>query len=92
MLLSFYRRVKPEVAGWRHVAALAPEVKPKNDLGANLMDWAAGCAMILFALFGAGKIILQEYALGSLLLVGAVAAASFIYWDFNRRGWSAAVE
>lgn len=92
VLLSFYRRVKPELAGWRHVAALAPEIRPKNDLGANLMDWAAGCAMIFLALFGAGKIILQDYAMGSLLIALAAAAGAFIYWHFNRRGWSAAVE
>ncbi|MCL4783383.1 MAG: Na+:solute symporter [Bryobacterales bacterium] len=92
ILVSFYRRVRPEKLGWQRIAALAPEVKPKNDLGANLMDWAAGCALIFFALFGVGKVLLQEYALGSLLIAGAVAAAAFIYWDFNRRGWSTAVE
>ena len=27
-LLSFYRRVRPGVTGWKHVAALAPEIPP----------------------------------------------------------------
>ena len=92
ILVSFYRRVKPELAGWRHVAALAPEVKPKNDLVPNLIDWAAGCTMVLCAMFGVGSIILQEYANGLMLLAGSVVAAGYIYWDFNRRGWKTAVE
>lgn len=92
ILLSFYRRVKPEVQGWRPVAALAPEVTPKNDLVPNLIDWAAGSAMVVFALFGVGKVILMEYTTGTLMLLAAVGFAGYIYWDFNRRGWNTAVE
>jgi solute:Na+ symporter, SSS family len=92
ILVSFYRRVKPELVGWRRVAALAPEVTPKNDLILNLVDWAAGCTMVLCAMFGVGSIILQEYGNGVMLLAGSAVAAGYIYWDFNRRGWKTAVE
>jgi SSS family solute:Na+ symporter len=92
VLEAFYRRVRPEVLGWHRVAAMAPDVKPANDLLPNLLDWAAGSAMILCALFGVGCIILQDYLHGTLLLLGAAACAGYIYWDFNRRGWTTAVE
>jgi hypothetical protein len=48
--------------------------------------------MVLCALFGVGSIILMDYANGALLLTVAAAAAGYIYWDFQRRGWSTAVE
>src|SRR5690349_9320143 len=35
VLVAFYRRTRPSVAGWRPIAVLAPEIKPVNDLGAN---------------------------------------------------------
>src|SRR5262249_9709772 len=37
-LLGFYRRVHPTVHGWRHIAALAPEIKPVRDLAGNAFD------------------------------------------------------
>lgn len=92
VLVSFYRRVSPEITGWRHIAALAPDVKPKNDLGANLLDWVAGCTMVICAMFGVGCIVLQDYGQGAILLIVALLGAAYIYWDLNRRGWSTMVE
>ena len=31
VLLSFYRKVRPHITGWKPVAALAPEVAPTRD-------------------------------------------------------------
>src|SRR5947209_20627171 len=45
VLLSFYRKVRPDVRGWRPVAALASDVAPTRDLGANLIAWLLGCGM-----------------------------------------------
>ena len=91
-LLSFYRRVRPSAAGWRPVARLAPEVPPAADLKYNFLDWFCGCVMIYGALFGVGKIILKETALGAALLAAAAVAAAIIAWDLNRRGWKTVVE
>src|SRR5213082_959303 len=38
-LLRFYREVRPDVRGWKPVAALAPEVAATRDLGTNLATW-----------------------------------------------------
>jgi solute:Na+ symporter, SSS family len=91
-LVSFYRRVRPSAALWGPVARLAPDVPQARDLGYNLLDWAAGCALIYGALFGAGKIIFKDYAAGSALLILAAVAGIYIYHDFSRRGWKSVIE
>jgi len=86
-LLEFYRRVRPAVAGWKHIAALAPEVPPTHDGWYNLMDWLLGCLMVYMALFGIGKLLLGATAWGIAFLVISAASGYTIYWDFSRRGW-----
>jgi len=91
-LLGFYRKVRPSPAGWRRVQRLAPEIPVSHDLGWNLADWLCGCALVYGALFGIGKIILDDLPTGTLFLAIAVVAGVFIYWDLNRRGWASVME
>jgi Na+/proline symporter len=91
-LVGFYRRVRPSVYGWGPVARLAPDVKASTDLGWNLIDWLAGCALIYGALFGIGKIILKDYGEGFIFIAVALLAAVIIYWDLSRRGWASVME
>jgi hypothetical protein len=91
-LLRFYRKVRPSPAGWRPVQRLAPEVPVSHDLGWNLADWLCGCSLVYGALFGIGKIILNDYATGAWFLLLSVASGIFIYWDLNRRGWASVME
>jgi hypothetical protein len=91
-LLRFYRKVRPSPAGWKPIMRLAPEVPVSHDLGWNLVDWLCGCALIYGALFGIGKIILLDYAMGFAFLAIAAVAGAVIYWDLSRRGWSAVME
>jgi SSS family solute:Na+ symporter len=86
VLLSFYRKVRPHVTGWKPVAAMAPEVPPTRDLGRNLWDWVLGCGMVYSALFGVGKLILQQPRLGAALLLLAAVCAALLYRDIQR-GW-----
>jgi len=86
-LVEFYRRVRPSAAGWKHVAALAPEIPSTHDGWYNLMDWLLGCLMVYMALFGIGKLLLGSVALGLLFLVISATSGYLIYWDFSRRGW-----
>ena len=80
VLLAFYRKVRPQVTGWRPIAARAPEIPPTRELSRNLWCWILGCVMTYGALFGAGKLLLQHVALGSLLLTVAALAA----WQMSR--------
>jgi len=86
-LIHFYRRVRPTVHGWKHIAALASEIQPVRDLGANTFDWIMGCAMVYCCLFSIGELILQEWLTGFLLMAGAAASGYFIFWSLSRRGW-----
>ncbi len=86
-LLEFYRRVRPLPAGWKRIAALAPDVRASHDGWYNLMDWLLGCLMVYMALFGSGKIILGEPKIGIIFLAVSAVSGYLIYWDLSRRGW-----
>jgi solute:Na+ symporter, SSS family len=91
-LLAFYRRVRPSASLWGPVAAAATDVVPARDGLANLMDWAVGCVLVYATLFGVGKILFGEIALGLGMLAVAAGAGWLIYRDLDRRGWRAVVE
>jgi len=92
LLIRFYRRTRPSLNGWRHIAALAPDVHPSQDGWRNALDWVCGCVLIYGALFGSGKLILGETMLGLGLLAAAAAGAAIIYIDLSKRGWSSVVD
>jgi Na+/proline symporter len=91
-LVAFYRRTRPSLAGWKRVAALAPDVQPSRDGWHNLLDWLCGAALIYGWLFGIGKLILGHAGLGALLIAMGMAAGAVIYWDLSRRGWKTVAE
>ena len=74
-------------AGWKHIAAEAPEVQRSHDGWYNLVDWLLGCVMVYMALFGSGKIILGQARVGLVFLGISAVSAYLIYWDLSRRGW-----
>ena len=69
VLVSFYRHVRPDVRGWKHIAAIAHDIKPTRDLGRNLGLWLLGCAMVYSFLFGSGYAILGHALRGTVLLI-----------------------
>ena len=86
-LLAFYRRVRPDIYGWKRIAAQAPEVSPSREAKHNLLDWVLGCIMVYMTLFGIGKLVLGYRRLGLAFLVIAGISGYAIYWHFSRRGW-----
>lgn len=87
VLVSFYRKVRPDVTGWAPVARLAPDVPETHDLGRNLRAWVLGCAMVYLALFGGGKLLLGPRWLGTVLFVAAGGCAWMLSQDLaNRTG------
>ena len=87
LLVDFYRKVRPDVRGWRAVAPQAPEVPLTRDLGRNLRAWILGCVMTYASLFAAGKLLFRQWAPGAVLSLIAVVSAAWLYRDL-RRGWS----
>lgn len=86
-LRDFYKRVRPGGPGWRHIAALEPEVEQDKGLHRLFVSWLAGSLMVLFLLFGTGKLIFGEY--GPALVYGAVALFMgwVVYYNTSRLGW-----
>jgi len=78
-LVNFYRRVRPHAAGWHPIARLTPDVPATRDLGANLLLWLLGTAMVYMTLFGVGKLLLGPARMGAALLLGAGLCAAVIY-------------
>ncbi len=77
-LLRFYRRVRPDVLGWKPIARFAPDVVPVHDLARNLGRWILGCAMVFCALFGIGKFCLLSWRTGVLLLAASLACGALL--------------
>jgi len=92
ILLSFYRRVRPDPAFWGPVAREASDVVAVRDGLFNLKDWLCGVAMIYAFLFGAGHAIFGRTAAGLALLAAGLGLGAVIYADLNRRGWKTVVE
>ena len=91
-LVAFYRRTRPSVTGWGPVARLAPEVRASGDGWRNLLDVVCGIALVYGWLFGIGKVVLGETALGLALIAGGMAAGAVIYRDLAGRGWKTVVD
>lgn len=87
ILLSFYRRVRPNPAFWGPIAAEATDVSPERDGLFNIGNWLAGCLMIYAFLFGSGKIILGEPTTGIVFLIAGLLAGGYIYFGMERKGW-----
>ncbi len=83
-LVKFYRRVRPDVSGWKPIAALVKDESPTKDLGRNLVDWIIGCAMVYAALFGVGKFCILEFWQGSVFVAVSISCAAFIYRSLNQ--------
>ena len=87
VLVRFYRAVRPQVSGWKPVAAQAPEVAATRDLGRNLLSWVLGCLMVYLALFGTGRLLLGPASQGWFLLCAAAICAALLAINLSRGGW-----
>jgi SSS family solute:Na+ symporter len=87
-LVDFYRKVRPDVRGWKPVAKLVSDVVPTRDLGRNLLSWFLGCAMVYLALFGVGRFVLGAHLHGLVLMLLSGACALALGANL-RRGFGA---
>lgn len=87
VLLSFYRKVRPNASLWKPIAVQAPDIIPQKDGLFNLVNWLSGVAMIYSFLFGMGKVLFGETVLGISLIVLGFVFGAVIYIGMNRKGW-----
>jgi len=83
-LHSFYKKVHPGGFGWKKIASELPEVKSDSGFGLLFLNWFAGCFFVMFAIFGAGKIIFQEYVAGAVYIGISLVAGVLIYISMNK--------
>ncbi len=91
-LKAFYKKVHPGGPGWKPIAAEMPEVKPDKGMGLMFVNYIAGCFLVLFSLFGIGRIIFGMYLDAILFLVIAGIAGFIIYRNLSRTGWEKVIE
>ncbi len=84
-LVTFYRRVRPEGPGWRHIAAEAgiSETNLSRGLAPHFANWVLGCVLIYTSLFGIGKLVFKEWGIGLVCMAAALAAAMLISWNIR---------
>jgi SSS family solute:Na+ symporter len=73
-LVRFYRRVRPQITGWRPIAKVSGDEGVTRDLGKNLASWLLGCVLVYATLFCIGEWCFGRVREGVLL--GFVAIVS----------------
>jgi len=86
-LESFYKKVHPGGIGWKPIAEKLPDIKGDTGYGVLFMNWALGSILVMFSLFGFGKIIFKEYASGAIFITIALTAGFLIYRNMSKTGW-----
>jgi SSS family solute:Na+ symporter len=78
VLESFYKRVRPGGPGWKEISGKLG-YGTEQIAGGRLawVNWLAGVVAVYASLFGIGKIVFGEWALGLGML--AVAAGAFVW-------------
>ena len=77
VLESFYRKVRPGGLGWSRVAGKITDTLPPSDaLGPQFTDTLMGIATVYSLLFGIGRLIYGQWAIG-LVLVGFAAVLAY---------------
>ncbi len=79
-LVNFYRKVRPQITGWKPIAKLAGDGQGTRDLGRNLVSWLLGCVFIYSTLFCIGEWCFGRYRRGLLLAGLAVVSGAAISW------------
>ncbi|OGU78352.1 MAG: sodium:proline symporter [Ignavibacteria bacterium RBG_16_35_7] len=87
ILISFYRRVRPNPTFWKPIAEQVKDITPQKDGLFSFVNWISGVALIYFMLFGIGKLLLGEPLLGIVMITCGFVAGAIVYRNMSRKGW-----
>jgi len=92
VLFDFYKKVHPGGAGWKHIAQRLPQVKGDKGFPKLFINYLCGCILVLFSLFGIGRLVFGQYLEAGILLFVALLAAMVIYRNLSKTGWKTVVD
>lgn len=87
-LKAFYRKVHPGGKGWRRIAKELPDVEGDTGYKYLFLNWFLGLTLVLFSLFGTGKIIFGDYVTGLVYFVIAFLSGYIISRNFDKLKWA----
>ena len=87
VLLEFYKKVHPGGIGWKKISEKLPDVKGDTGYGYLFLNWFLGSLLVIFTLFGIGKIIFGEFLSGFIFIGIAIISGITIYWNLSKIGW-----
>jgi SSS family solute:Na+ symporter len=79
ILVAFYRKVRPQITGWKPIAKLVGDEPVTRDLGRNLISWIVGCVLVYSTLFAIGELCFGRFAMGAALALVAVVCGLVIW-------------
>jgi SSS family solute:Na+ symporter len=79
ILVAFYRKVRPQITGWKPIAKLAGDEPVTRDLGRNLISWIVGCVLVYSTLFAIGELCFGRFATGGALALLAIVCGVVIW-------------
>jgi hypothetical protein len=86
-LISFYRIIHPGGKGWRKIASKLTDVESDKGYGYLLVNWIAGCGLVMLSLFGLGQLIFGQTLSAILYFAAALLCGLLIYRNMNKIGW-----
>ncbi len=91
-LKTFYEKVHPGGPGWEIIARQMPAVRGDRGYLSLFVNYIAGCVLVLFSLFGIGRLIFGEYLSAGIYFAFASIAAAIIYYNLSRTGWETVIK
>ncbi|HAJ99809.1 MAG TPA: sodium:proline symporter [Bacteroidales bacterium] len=92
VLFNFYKKVHPGGIGWKHIAQKLPEVKGDKGFPSLFVNYICGCILVLFSLFGIGRLIFGQFVDAGIFFAIALIAGAIIYRNLSKVGWNKVVE
>ena len=90
VLQSFYDRIRPAPAGWRHAVDTRGGEAADEDIAASFLAWFLGCVAVYAALFATGYLLYGRTEIGLICGVIAVISAYALKQVIPRLGfWTA---
>jgi len=86
-LKEFYTKVHPGGKGWEPIAKQLPEVTGDKGFVLMFANWFLGSIMVIFTLFGIGKVIFKNYTAGFIYFGIAIIAGYLITVNMRKIGW-----